>query len=87
LKNNRILLSLFAEHPNFLLRLFFTCYSLSNEQIVKFKGEVKWGYLSSNSARSWDQSFIEEYADQLNWDALSANTSLPWSMSFLKSFP
>jgi hypothetical protein len=79
--------SLFAKHPNYLLKLFFTYYPLSNEQIVKFKGEVKWGYLSSNSVRSWDQYFIEEYADHLNWDGLSANPSLPWSMSFLKSFP
>jgi hypothetical protein len=46
------LLSLFSTHPNYLLRLFFTYYPLSNEQIVKFKGEVKWGYLSSNSIRS-----------------------------------
>lgn len=81
------LLSLFAKHPNYLLRLFFNYYPLSNEQIVKFKGEVKWGYLSSNSVRIWDQAFIEEYAEQLNWDALSGNPSLPWSMSFLKAFP
>jgi hypothetical protein len=84
---NQNLLSLFARHPNYLLRLFFTYYPLSNEQIVKFKGEVKWGHLSSNSVRSWDQSFIAEYADQLNWDALSGNPSLPWTISFLKSFP
>ena len=87
MKNNRILLSLFAKHPNYLLRLFFTYYPLSNEQIIKFKSEIKWGHLSANSARSWDQSFIEEYADKLNWDALSANPSLPWTISFLKSFP
>ena len=48
---------------------------------------MKWGYLSSNSVRIWDQAFIEENADTLNWDALSGNPSLPWSMSFLKAFP
>ena len=84
---NQNLLSLFARHPNYLFRLFFTYYPISNEQIVKFRGEVKWGYLSSNSVRSWDQSFIEEYADRMNWDALSGNPSLPWSISFLKAFP
>ena len=84
---NNNLLSLIARHPNYLLRLFFTYYPLSNDQIRKFKNEVKWGYLSSNKERDWDQTFIEEFADKLNWDALSANPSLPWSMSFLKSFP
>ena len=82
-----MILSLFTKHPNYLLKLFFTYYPLSNEQIVKFKGEIKWGFLSTNTVRNWDQSFIEEFADQLNWDALSANPSLPWSMSFLKAFP
>lgn len=54
------LLCLFAKHPNYLLRLFFTYYPLSNEQISKFKAEVKWVHLSSNSVRIWDQAFIEE---------------------------
>ena len=85
--NLNSLLSLFAKHPNYLLRLFFTYYPLSNEQIIKFKSEIKWGLLSSNTARSWDQAFIQEFSDQLDWDALSANPSLPWSMSFLKAFP
>ena len=85
-KHQKILLTLFARHPDYLLRLFFTYYPLSNEQIVKFKGEIKWGHLSSNSVRIWDQSFIEKFADKLNWDALSANPSLPWSISFLKAF-
>ena len=86
-KHQKILLTLFARHPDYLLRLFFTYYPLSNEQIVKFKGEIKWGHLSSNSVRIWDQSFIEKFADKLNWDALSANPSLPWCISFLKAFP
>lgn len=76
MNSHQTLLSLFAKHPNYLLRLFFTYYPLSNEQIVKFKGEVKWGCLSSNSVRIWNQAFIEENADQLNWDALSGNSSL-----------
>jgi hypothetical protein len=33
-------LLLFAKHPNYLLRLFFKYYPLSDEQIVKFKGET-----------------------------------------------
>lgn len=81
------ILSLFAKHPNYLLRLFFTYYPLTNGQLVKFKSEVKWRYLSSNSLRDWDQAFIVEFADQLDWDSLSANPSLPWSISFLKAFP
>jgi len=81
------LLSLFSRHPNYLLRLLFTYYPLSDEQIVKFKGEINWAYLSYNSTRDWDQAFIKEFEDKLNWDALSANPSLPWSMSFLKAFP
>ena len=81
------LLSLFAKHPNYLLGLFFTYYPLTNAQLVKFKSEVKWRYLSSNSLRDWDQAFIVEFADQLDWDSLSANPSLPWTISFLKAFP
>lgn len=83
---NQNLLSLFARHPKYLLRLLFTYYPISNEQIVKFKGEVKWGYLSSNTSRSWDQFFIEEYSDQLNWDTLSGNPSLPWSYEFITKY-
>lgn len=87
--NNNIqkLHSLFARHPNYLLRLFFSYYPLSNEQIVKFKGEVNWKYLSSNSDRNWDQEFIKEFEDMFDWEALSANPSLPWTISFLKAFP
>ena len=85
--HKNLLFSLFAKHPNYLLRLFFTFYPLSNEQIIKFKGEVNWGHLSSNSVRIWGQAFIEEFKDKLNWEFLTANPSLPWSMSFLKAFP
>jgi len=84
---NKEVLLLFAKHPKYLLKLFFTYYPLLNDQIKRFKNEVKWEYLSSNASRNWDQSFIQEYADYLNWDVLSANPSLPWSMSFLKAFP
>jgi hypothetical protein len=87
MNHKNLLFSLFAKHPNYLLRLFFTYYPLSNEQIIKFKGEVNWSYLSSNSVRNWDQAFIEEFKDKLNWEFLTANPSLPWSVSFLKAFP
>ncbi len=74
--NNNNLYGLFARHPNYLLKLFFIYYPLSNELIYKFKNEIKWHYLSMNSNRKWDRSFIEENVEQLNWDALSANPSL-----------
>lgn len=82
----KTLLSLYAKYPNYLLKLLFTYYPLTNAQIVKFKAGVNWRNLSTNSVRTWDRAFIEEFAVQLNWDDLSANPSLPWSISFLNAF-
>lgn len=85
--SHKNVLSLIARYPNYLLKLFFKNYPLKNEQIEKFKSEIKWNHLSANAVRDWDVDFIKEHADKLNWDALSANPSLPWSLSFLKAFP
>ena len=69
----KTLLSLYSRHPNYLLKLLYRYYPLSNEIIEKFKNEINWGVISSNQTRKWDQSFIEKFADKLNWDSMSAN--------------
>ena len=81
------LLSLYSRHPNYLLKLLYRYYPLSNEIIEKFKNEINWGVISSNQTRNWDQSFIEKFADKWNWDSMSSNPKLPWSLSFLKAYP
>ena len=85
--SQQALLSLFARHPNYFLKLLYRYYPLSDEIIVKFKSEVNWRAISSNAKRNWNLSFIEEFADKLNWDSMSANPNLPWSLSFLKAYP
>jgi len=81
------LLSLYSRHPNYLLKLLYRYYPLSNEIIDKFKNEINWGVISSNQTRNWDQSFIEKFAEKWNWDSMSSNPKLPWSLSFLKAYP
>ena len=85
--SQQALLSLFARHPNYFLKLLYKYYPLSDEIIVKFKSEVNWRAISSNAKRNWNLSFIEEFAVKLNWDSMSANSNLPWSLSFLKAYP